>query len=65
MWAKIVTVFRDCKELLEISQQKYISQTERFRTKYELDFWKHTQYMCEPTYIFYVEASQIYSKNRN
>jgi len=58
---------RDCKELLEISQQKYISQTERFRTKYALDVWKHIglQYMCESTYIFYVEASQIYNKNRN
>jgi len=56
---------RDCKELLEISQQKEIPQTERFPTKHALDAWKHIQCMCESTYIFSVEASQIYSKNRN
>jgi len=43
----------DGKELLEISQQKYFSQIERFYTKYALDVWRHIQYI----YIFYVEAS--------
>jgi len=32
---------RDWKELMEISQQRYLSQTERFRTKNALDVWKH------------------------
>jgi len=32
---------RDCRELLEISQQRNISVTERFRTENALDVWKH------------------------
>ena len=29
----------DCRELLQISQQRQISQIERFRTKNALDVW--------------------------
>jgi len=32
---------RDCRELLKISQQRKISQTETFRAKNALDVWKH------------------------
>jgi len=32
---------RDCRELLKISQQRLVSQTESFRTKNVLDVWKH------------------------
>jgi len=32
---------RDCEKLLEISQQRKISQTEKFRNKNALDVWKH------------------------
>jgi len=31
----------DCRELLKISQQRYVSQTETFHTKNTLDIWKH------------------------
>jgi len=45
----------DCRELLEISQQRYISQIERFRAKSAFDVWKH-RFVWK--YIFYDEASQ-------
>jgi len=32
---------RDCRELLEIIQQRWIYQTEIFRTKNALNVWKH------------------------
>jgi len=32
---------RDCTELLDIAQQRQVSQRERFRTKNALDVWKH------------------------
>jgi len=47
---------RDCRELLKISQQRKISQTERFRAKNALNVWKH---ICVREYIFYDEESQI------
>jgi len=31
----------DCRELLKISKQRKISQTERFRINNALDVWKH------------------------
>ena len=51
---------RDCRELLKISQQRKISQTERFCTKNALNVWKH---VCVREYIFYDE--EVKSKNRN
>jgi len=59
--ATIITVLETVKSFWKIVS-KEISQTERFRTKNALDVWKH---MCESTYIFYDQAIQIYSKNRN
>jgi len=44
------------RELLEIRQQRWISQTERFSTKNALDVWKYIRVL---KYIFYDEASQI------
>jgi len=32
---------RACRELVEISQQRQISQTEKFRTKNTFNVWKH------------------------
>jgi len=52
---------KDCRELLEISQQRKISQTERFRTKNALDVWKHIR-VCESTFS---TMKQVKSKNRN
>jgi len=48
--------FRDCRDHLEISQQRKISQAKRFRIKNALDGWKHIRVW---EYIFYDEASQI------
>jgi len=47
---------RDCRELLEISQQRHISQTEGFLIENALDVSKHIHVW---EYIFYDEASQI------
>ena len=47
---------RDCKEFLDINQQRDISQTERFRSKNAFEGWKHIR-MRE--HIFYDQASQI------
>jgi len=54
---------RGRKELTDISQQRQISQTERFRTKMRSTFGN--THICGNTYILYDEACQIYSKNRN
>jgi len=51
---------RDCRELLKISQQRKISQTERFRAKNALNVWKH---ICVREYIFTMK--KVKSKNRN
>ena len=47
---------RDCRELLEVSQESYLSQSEKFRTKNALDVWKHIRVWEN---IFHDEASQI------
>jgi len=54
--------FGDCRELREISQQRYVSQTERFRTKNALDVWKHMRVW---KYVIYDEASQIWKEKSN
>jgi len=46
----------DYRELLKISQQRKLSQTETFRTKSALNFLKH---MHVWEYIFYDEVCQI------
>jgi len=50
----------DCRELLEVSQQRQISETERFRTVNALIVWK--------TYVYksaMFKIKQVKSKNRN
>jgi len=47
---------RDCRELLEIRQQRQISQTERLRSENALDVWKHIRVW---EYIFYDETIEI------
>ena len=51
---------RDCRELLEIRQQRKISQTERFRSKNALIFG--SIYVCESTFS---TMEYIESKNRS
>jgi len=50
----------DCRELLEISQQRQISETEIFCTINALDVWKI--YVCNSTVS---KMKQVKSKNRN
>jgi len=50
------TGIRDCKELREISQQRKVSQTARFRTKNALDVCKCMRVW---EYIFYDEKSNL------
>ena len=50
----------DCRELLEISQQKQISETKIFCTINALDVWK--TYVCKSTVS---KMKQVKSKNRN
>jgi len=40
----------DCREFLEVSQQRYISQIERFCVEFALDVWKHILYVYESTF---------------
>jgi len=49
----------DCKELLEISQQRWVSQTENFRAENRSTFG--STYECE--HIFCDEASQVSNRN--
>jgi len=50
----------DCRELLEISQQRHISETKIFCTINALDIWK--TYVCKSTVS---KMKQVKSKNRN
>ena len=50
----------DCRELLEISQQRQISETEIFCTINALDVWKI--YVCNSKVS---KMKQVKSKNRN
>jgi len=45
----------DCRELLKISKQRKISQTERFRINNALDVWKHIRVW---EYISYLRWSK-------
>jgi len=47
MGATSVTVLETVKRFWKLVSKNEISQTERFRTKYVLDVWKHIQCMCE------------------
>jgi len=46
---------RDCRELLKISQQRKISQTERFPMKM-LSIWKH---LCMRVYFLWWSKSNL------
>ena len=50
----------DCKELLKISQQRKISQTEKFRAKMHSMFGNI--YVCKSTFF---TMKKVKSKNRN
>ena len=50
----------DCRELLEISQQRQVSETKMFCTINALDVWK--THVCKSTVA---KMEQVKSKNRN
>jgi len=64
MWATIVTVLETVKSFWKLVSKNRFPKLKDFALN-ALDVWNHIQHMCESTCIFYVEASQIYSKNRN
>jgi len=61
----IYDVILDCRELLEISQQSQVSQTERIRTKSAFDVWKHIRYVRESTFSTMKQVKAVKAKNRN
>jgi len=53
----------NCRYRLEVSQQRWIFQTERFRAENALDFCKYIRALEWPTFsILHYEASQIYKQ---
>jgi len=49
----------NCREFLDISQQRWISHSARFRNKNALDVYKYTR-VCE-----YILSDEIESRQRN